>query len=158
LNKITLSGTNQARSRQGNGIAREFIGFGLVGIAGFSVDSLIVESAVKGLAWNPIVAQIPVFATAVTVTGILNRIYTFQLAIKPSGVVAEWGRYVVANGLGTIVNNGLYITLVSTVTVCVNDPVNPRLSDTKTRIVVTAPHSPSLRRRSAIARLRVAWW
>jgi putative flippase GtrA len=84
--------------------------FGVVGTVGFVVNAALVEALVNvaGVVW----AQAIAFPVAVTVTWWLNRKYTF--GASKHAVQYELLRYVLANSLGWVANNGVYVALVLT--------------------------------------------
>lgn len=62
------------------------------------------------------------FAAAVTVTWLINRHWTFAEQASEKWL-HEWTRYVAANSVGALVNNGVYAILVLTLAIFSNDPV-----------------------------------
>jgi putative flippase GtrA len=99
----------------------QFFLFSLSGVAGFVFDASIVW-ALTYMAIDAIVAQGVAFSVAVTVTWWLNRKFTFS-HLSDHHVFREWLRYISANSVGAIVNNGLYVILVLSVSVMTKHPV-----------------------------------
>lgn len=100
----------------------EIFRFGISGIVGFVVDAGIVLLITRELRLGPIVAQIIAFTVAVTVTWIINRHWTFAEQASENWL-HEWSKYVAANLVGAIVNNGVYGSLVLTMSTFSNEPV-----------------------------------
>lgn len=94
----------------------------VVGTAGFMVDAGIVW-ALTNADVNAVVAQLLAFTTAVTVTWLGNRSWTFGQSARRLSIAREWSLYVSANMLGWLVNNGVYIILVATVPLIGHQPV-----------------------------------
>ena len=92
--------------------------FALVGVVGYVVNAGIVEALVFGM--GPIQAQALAFPIAVTVTWGLNRRYTF--GASQYTVHYEWLRYVLANTLGWMANNGLYVWMVFHISLAYKHP------------------------------------
>jgi putative flippase GtrA len=82
--------------------------FALVGIAGYVVNAGMVEALAPAM--GPICAQVLAFPVAVTVTWWLNRRYTFGASHR--AIHHEWLRFVLANALGWVVNNGAYVWMI----------------------------------------------
>ncbi len=91
----------------------EIIRFGISGIAGFIVDAGIVAILTQGFRLGPIAAQAIAFTVAVTVTWLINRHWTFAEHASKRWL-HEWARYVAANSVGAVVNNGVYAMLTLT--------------------------------------------
>ena len=100
----------------------EIVRFGISGVAGFVVDAGIVVIFTRELGLGPIVAQVIAFSVAVTVTWLINRHWTFAEHASDNWLY-EWTRYVAANSVGAVVNNGIYAILVLTVVLFSKTPV-----------------------------------
>lgn len=85
--------------------------FFVVGAAAFLVDvgALYLTMAVVGI--GPLAARIPAFLVAATFSWSVNRAWTFG----PSGrhLTVEWGRFLLANLSGWIVNLFVYLLVLS---------------------------------------------
>jgi putative flippase GtrA len=90
------------------GVAKQAGAFALVGVLGYLVNAGLVELLVGD--WGAVWAQVVAFPVAVTVTWWLNRRYTF--ASDNPKRTREWLRYVAANSLGWLINNGAYLWMV----------------------------------------------
>ncbi len=91
--------------------AREILSFALAGCAGFVVDAATVVLLRRWEGWDLVSAKALGFSLAVTVTWALNRRFTFAQRAGPN-LLREWLHYVWANGLGGVVNNGVYLVAV----------------------------------------------
>ncbi|WP_051554065.1 GtrA family protein [Desulfobulbus elongatus] len=89
-------------------LLRQLGRFSLVGVAGFVVNAGLVEILVGFV--GPVWAQGIAFPAAATATWWMNRRYTF--GASNLAVHREWLRYVLANSLGWLLNNGTYLLLV----------------------------------------------
>jgi len=89
-------------------LSRQLLRFGAVGLAGLLVNGGLV-AALAGPA-GPVRAQLAAFPAAASLTWWLNRRYTFGASRRPWH--QEWLRYLGANGLGWLANNGAYFWLV----------------------------------------------
>ena len=83
--------------------------FAAIGGIGFVVDGgiLTLLNSVYGI--NLFYARLVSFSVAVTVTWILNRQLTFTATANAG---QEWGRYAVVNGIGALINMGLFFWLI----------------------------------------------
>jgi putative flippase GtrA len=89
-------------------------GFAAVGLLGFAVDGGVLSILVQINGWNPFVSRGASFALAVTVTWLLNRFFVFHTqkdASRRTG--SEYGRYLVVQIGGAIVNLGVYWGLLT---------------------------------------------
>lgn len=93
------------RSVRGRRIAR----FVAAGGVGFAVDAGILMLLVRA-GYSPVVARIPSFATAVTITWLINRHFAFadRRAPKAAGAAGEYSRYVLSQLLGALLNLGIF--------------------------------------------------
>ena len=84
----------------------QFLRFGVVGACGFAVDAGILSLLFWGLHWSPFVARVPSFLCAVSVTWMLNSIFTFEnvAARTRKNFLLYLGFNVVGNGI----NLGVY--------------------------------------------------
>jgi putative flippase GtrA len=85
--------------------------FVIVGTIGFLVDASVLVMLVKFSDINVHFARLVSFLTAVTVTWIANRLFTF--ADKKSRYLAgEWLRYVSVNTVGGLINLLVFSSLI----------------------------------------------
>jgi putative flippase GtrA len=101
-------------------LAAEFFRFGVVGVAGFITDTVVVYAlrGALGLAGAGMVS----YLIAATVTWLLNRSWTFRGQGSGAWYV-QWFRFLVANLGGFTLNRGAYVLLVATSPVCAAYPV-----------------------------------
>ena len=85
----------------------DFLRFGLVGVAGFTVDYAVLHSLVAFAGLNPFAARFISFPIAVAATWLLNRSFTFR---KPSahGPVRQAVYYVAVQCCGGVANIAVY--------------------------------------------------
>lgn len=94
-----------------NDHAREFVRFIFVGGAGFCVDAgVLTLMTFRG--WDVVPARGLSFALAVSVTWLLNRIWTFRrTAGRSKG--REYALYVLTQTAGALINLGIFFLLVA---------------------------------------------
>lgn len=92
--------------------------FSVVGVVAFVVNAGLVELLVTMT--GPVWAQCIAFPVAATVAWQLNRRYTFASSGLPPR--QEWIRYILANGVGWLINNSTYLGLVLTVPLIADRP------------------------------------
>lgn len=92
-------------------LIREARLFALIGAVGFCVDGglLLLGHRHCGLEWP--LARLLSFTAAASVTWLLNRRFTFS-GSKRSLKLDEWRRYLTVNGVGAILNLGIFMGLV----------------------------------------------
>ncbi|MGB8363026.1 MAG: GtrA family protein [Rhizomicrobium sp.] len=89
-----------------------FLRFGLVGTAGFVVNEAALWVVHHLIGLNNYWSWPPAFIVAVTFTWWGNRVLTFYEHAARSSLMREWGKFVVANGLGAIANYLLYVSML----------------------------------------------
>jgi putative flippase GtrA len=94
--------------------SRQFIRFGLVGVAGFVVDASVLHLAMRYLGAGYYLGRLFSFLAAVTVSWALNRRFTFKERTELPATT-EWARFVAANSVGGVINYAVYSLLVATV-------------------------------------------
>jgi putative flippase GtrA len=92
--------------------ARQTLSFGAIGTIGFAVDAAVLTVLHSLLGLQLLPARICSFAVAVTVTWSLNRRLTFPGGKDPRRL-RQWLRYALVNGLGALLNLGLFLWLVN---------------------------------------------
>ncbi len=98
----------------------QFLMFGTVGTVGFLVDTATVYSLRQALGLYG--AGMAAYVVAATVTWFLNRIWTFRG--RGSGPLhQQWGRFLVVNLGGFVLNRGTYALLITFVPLCAEEPV-----------------------------------
>lgn len=86
-----------------------FLGFALVGCAGFVVDAGVLALVLTPL--GPYWGRAVSFLCAVSATYVLNRIFVFAEAAKTLGWAAGWAKFIAANAVGAGINLGVYAAL-----------------------------------------------
>lgn len=99
-------------------LLRQMWRFLLVGTAAFVVNAGLVELLVRSI--GPVWAQVMAFPVAASVAWWLNRRYTFGASGRSLG--SEWLHYIVANALGWLLNNGVYLLCVYRFAVAARHP------------------------------------
>ena len=94
-------------------MVKQIFRFGLVGTVGFLVDAGVLSALVMLTSCGPYVARIFSYLCAATVTWYLNRKITFQV-LNDVSLKREWLRYIFANTLGALLNYGVFVVLVFT--------------------------------------------
>lgn len=101
-------------------LVTQFLRFGVVGTAGFVVDTSVVYG-LRG-AIGLIGAGLASYLVAATLTWALNRVWTFRG--RGSGAAhRQWLRFLLANMAGFVLNRGTYVALVMLVALCARQPV-----------------------------------
>ncbi len=104
-------------------VATQFLRFALVGAVGFLVDASTLSLylwLVGGLYSGRVVA----WFVAVSVNWALNRRFTFKRnGDSPPGRLGQWGRFVLVNSGGGVLNLVVYTLLVSQIPLCAAYPI-----------------------------------
>lgn len=77
--------------------------FGFVGGIGFAVDATVLQTLVSRAHWSPYTARILSFGLAVTVTFVLNRLWTFRHR-RTRSKTAVYVRYFLVQVTGALIN------------------------------------------------------
>ena len=99
----------------------QFTQFGLVGVAGFAVDTAVVYATRWPLGLY--LAGAVAYAVAVTTTWWLNRIWTFRSLGHAGPAHRQWARFALASVPGLCLNLGTYFLLVASFSLCDAEPV-----------------------------------
>jgi putative flippase GtrA len=91
-----------------------FLRFGLVGVAGFTVDAIVLHALVGGLGVSPYLARLASFPTAVLATWLLNRSFTFRHPTA-HGPVRQALTYAAVQGAGGAANIAVYSAAIALV-------------------------------------------
>lgn len=87
--------------------SRSFSRFVLVGGVGFCVDASILALLTHYAHWSPWLARLPSFLTAVAVTWLMNRHYTFAgRGLDRPAAEAAW--YATIQGAGALINLAIF--------------------------------------------------
>lgn len=92
-------------------ILGQFLRFGVVGTAGFVMDSAVLY-AMLALGLGPYAGRVVSYLAAATLTFALNRAWTFRAAAR-APVARQWGAFVALNLLGFVANYGTYAVLIA---------------------------------------------
>ncbi len=101
-------------------LALQFLRFGTVGGAGFVVDTAVVY-ALRG-AIGIYAAGAAAYVVAASFTWAFNRIWTFRTARK-ANAMRQWAVFLATQGVGFVVNRGVFAVLVTYSEVCAAYPV-----------------------------------
>lgn len=86
--------------------------FAIVGGIGFVIDASVLWALLAVFPSALLLARVPSFLVAATVTWWLHRTYTFSAAPANHNIVAQWFAFVCTNGIGNLVNLVVYGVLV----------------------------------------------
>lgn len=100
----------------------QFLRFGVVGTAGFLVDSAVLL-AMLALGLGPYGGRVVSYLAAASTTFALNRAWTFRTAARDAPVAAQWGRFVMLNLVGFAANYGTYAALIAAMPLVAAHPV-----------------------------------
>lgn len=92
-------------------LPRGFPAFIVVGSIGFLVDASVLAALVHGYGWGDYSARAVSFAVAVTVTWLLNRVFSFA-AGRTDDRRTEYARYVAVQGIGMAINFAVYAACI----------------------------------------------
>lgn len=99
---------------------RQFITFGMVGVAGLIVDvSVLHITQLAGM--DKYSGRLVSYLFAATTTWALNRRFTFS-ASRSANVLTEWAKFLSANLVGGAINYGVYAGLVTWTTLVATYP------------------------------------
>ena len=91
-----------------------FIRFGMVGVAGFSVDWLVLHIMTDRVGLNPFTGRLVSFSVAVVATWLLNRSFTFRHQTR-HGPIRQAVLYASVQGIGGLANIGAYSAAIKTI-------------------------------------------
>jgi putative flippase GtrA len=99
----------------------QMISFGIIGVAGFVVDTLVLYAALY-LGLGLYAGRGVSYLAAVTFTWALNRRYTFERR-ENIGSFGQWRRFALSQLSGAAVNLGIYSSLMRVSPYCASHPV-----------------------------------
>ena len=123
---MTAPDERPAGARLGR-LAIQFGKFGIVGVIGFGVDVAVLLVVLTGFGLEArgetglLVARVPSFLAAATVTWALNRAFTFRAA-DTGRPERQWAKFIAANSVGGLVNYGAYSLCVIQVALFAEHP------------------------------------
>lgn len=91
-----------------------FIRFGMVGVAGFSIDWLVLHVMTDRVGLDPFTGRLASFSVAVVSTWLLNRSFTFRHPTR-HGPIRQAMLYAMVQGAGGIANIGAYSAAIKAV-------------------------------------------
>jgi putative flippase GtrA len=100
----------------------EFLRFGVVGTAGFIVDTAGLYGALA-LGAGLYAGRVASYIAAATTTWALNRIWTFRSADQQGALGRQWALFLLVNLVGFAVNYGTYALLVGQVPFVAAHPI-----------------------------------
>jgi putative flippase GtrA len=110
-------------------IARQFFKFGIVGAAGFLVDSAFLYLGIYAFGLSRIAAGFFSFPFAVTATWVGNRFFTFR-EVEHLPPAQQLLRFAAVCAVGLIFNRGTYSFMVSHVPLAYDYPIIALLGGT----------------------------
>lgn len=100
--------------------------FMVAGGIGFIVDATVLSLLTQWAGWHPLRARLVSFLSAVTVTWLINRRYTFaDQRPQQRRTANEYSRYLFVQGLGAALNYAVFAAAILSVPVLQNHPVLP---------------------------------
>lgn len=102
------------------GIAAQFLRFGVVGAAGFLVDTAVVYG-LRG-AIGIYGAGAAAYVVAASFTWLFNRLWTFRGAQRMA-LGRQWAAFLGTQSVGFLVNRGVFAVLVTVSALCAAYPV-----------------------------------
>jgi putative flippase GtrA len=95
--------------------------FAMVGTVGFVTDASLLTALVHLAGWGPYESRPVSFVVAISVTWLLNRVFTFARRAGPDRR-REYLRYVAVQGVGVSINFAVYAALLSALPPLMNYP------------------------------------
>lgn len=89
----------------------EFFLFGIAGTIGFVVDATVLHILHFVFQLNLVFSQLLAYFCAVCCTWMINRRLAFVHRVTETKWT-EWSRYLIATGVGAILNNGTYLLVI----------------------------------------------
>ena len=92
----------------------QFVRFAVVGACGFVVDTFVLFLMHRIVGLDPYTARAISIFVAMNVTWTGNRLLTFRAraATAPREMLGEWGRFLLTNALGALLNYAVYAAMV----------------------------------------------
>jgi len=92
-------------------VTAEFLRFCAVGGVGFVVDGGLLTLLMEVFGLGPYSARVVSFLSAATVTWLLHRNFTFRRT--EGSRRRQWVRFLAVNGIGAVLNYGVYAACVA---------------------------------------------
>lgn len=90
--------------------ASRFLRFCIVGAVGYLIDAGVLLLARDALGLDLYSGRLLSYLAAATATWFLNRRFTFAVARRAT--IREWAAYLLANGVGALVNYAVYAAAI----------------------------------------------
>jgi putative flippase GtrA len=100
----------------------QFLRFALVGVGGFIVDTAALYAVMKAFGLGLYAGRVFSYLVAATFTWAANRYFTFKQT-DPSPALYQWAKFLAANGIGALMNYGIYAVMVTFVAFAATYPV-----------------------------------
>jgi len=97
----------------------QMVRFGLVGVVGFIIDAGTLYAYLRLAPGHFYSGRVVSYVVAASVNWLLNASFTFGRV----GGIAQWGRFLLFNLGGGVVNYGLYAALIATVPLAAQRPI-----------------------------------
>ena len=88
---------------------REIVSFGTIGFIGFLSDAILLSLLRWLFGFDLVTSRLGAFAVTISITWWLNRRLTFR---SDASAPSEWLRYALVNGIGALLNLGIFFWLV----------------------------------------------
>ena len=119
LSRLLPASVRRAATPDRLAAVRQFLRFGVVGVAGFIIDTATVYGLRNSLGLYG--AGIAAYVVAATGNWLLNRVWTFR-GQGPGPAHRQWVRFMLANLIGFVLNRGTYAILITYVTAAAAQP------------------------------------
>jgi putative flippase GtrA len=100
----------------------EMLRFGVVGVAGFVVDSAVLLGMLA-LGLGPYAGRVVSYVAAASATFALNRAWTFRHRPASADPLRQWALFLALNLVGFACNYGTYVALIATAPFVERNPV-----------------------------------
>ena len=114
--------SNERETRGRYRIEQQLVRFAAIGTLAFLVDASTLYFALGVLGLDKYSGRVLSFLVAATFTWAMNRRFTFPEA-RDAPMARQWLEFLAANGVGGLVNYGVYALLVTYVDVVAAHPV-----------------------------------
>ena len=99
---------------------REILSFGTIGFIGFISDAVLLSLLRWLCGFDLVTSRLCAFAVTITITWWLNRRLTFR---SDASAPSEWLRFALVNGIGALLNLGIFFWLVYRVDTLAETPL-----------------------------------
>ncbi len=95
-----------------NAASAQFLRFGMVGTAGYVIDTAVLYGVMAAAGLGPYAARVISFLVAATATWLMNRYFTFPDRHR-APIGRQWARFVLLMVAGGAINYGVYAALIA---------------------------------------------